>query len=397
MNSLTQVSELPPDADMVGHYHPSFLSSKISGACPAVRQFHLVDVNELLDCDFRIEFLVHGVLVKNQPAIIAAPSKSMKTTLSLDLAISLAAGGIGGRFLNQFRVEVPQRVGVMTGESGMATVQETIRRICNAKGVEAADIAGRLAVTDEIPMLNQLPDLNGVEMLLARMGLDVLICDPVYQMIDGSEAGNLFRMGQQLKPLADVCRAKNCTPVLIHHTKRTSDTVRNNEPLGLEDISWSGFAEFARQWILINRRERYREGSGEHRLWVNYGGSAGHSGLWAVDIQEGQNTAAEGRTYTVAVQEARVAREAAQAEREDRRRQQAESKQAATLSNKVERVRKVLKVNDGLTQRQIREAAGLSNTNVVEALNLLIDRGEVVREVDTVRGQERSIFRKVQG
>jgi hypothetical protein len=204
-------------------------------------------------------------------------------------------------------------------------------------------------------------------------------------------------MGQQLKPLADVCRAKNCTPVLIHHTKRTSDTVRNNEPLGLEDISWSGFAEFARQWILINRRERYREGSGEHRLWGNYGGSAGHSGLWAVDIQEGQNTAAEGRTYTVAVQEARVAREAAQAEREDRRRQQAESKQAATLSNKVERVRKVLKVNDGLTQRQIREAAGLSNTNVVEALNLLIDRGEVVREVDTVRGQERSIFRKVQG
>lgn len=364
---------------------------------PACREFKLLDVNDLLDGDFTIDYLVNGVLVKGQPAIIAAPQKSLKTTLSLDLAISLAAGGIGGKFLNQFRVETAHRVGVMTGESGLATVQETIKRICAAKNIDPLDLRGRLAVTDQIPMLHQLPDLNGVEMLLAKLELDVLICDPVYQMIDGTEAGNLFRMGQQLKPLADICRGMGCTPILIHHTKRSSDAGKNFEPLGLEDISWSGFAEFARQWILINRRERYREGSGDHRLWVNYGGSAGHSGLWAVDVEEGNNTAAEGRSYVVTVQEAREAREAAQAEREAEREQTAAAKRTATLESHLQRVRKILKGKAGLTQRQIREAAGISGATVADVLDRLIDLREVVREVDTVRGQERSIFRSVQG
>ena len=364
---------------------------------PACREFKLLDVNDLLDGNFTIDYLVNGLLVKNQPAIIAAPQKSLKTTLSLDLAISLAAGGIGGQFLSQFRVETAHRVGVMTGESGLATVQETIKRICAAKNIDPLDLRGRLAVTDEIPMLHQLPDLNGVEMLLAKLELDVLIMDPVYQMIDGTEAGNLFRMGQQLKPLSDICRGMGCTPILIHHTKRSSDAGKNFEPLGLEDISWSGFAEFARQWILINRRERYREGSGDHRLWVNYGGSAGHSGLWAVDVEEGSNNAQQGRSYTVTVQEAREAREAAQAERDAEREQTAAAKRTATLDSHLQRVRKILRGKAGLTQRQIRESAGISGATVADVLDRLIDLREVVRESDTVRGQERSIFRSVQG
>ncbi len=57
--------------------------------------------------------------------------------------------------------------------------------------------------------------------------------------------------------------------------------------LELADIAWSGFAEFARQWLLLSRREPYIDGTGEHRLYLRSGGSAGHSALIHLDASEG--------------------------------------------------------------------------------------------------------------
>src|SRR5687767_13403037 len=87
------------------------------------------------------------------------------------------------------------------------------------------------------------------------------------------------------------------------HEKERADPF---QPPELEDIAWSGFQEWCRQWLLVGRREKYEPGTGSHRLWLNVGGSAGHSALWALDIEEGK---LPNRTWEVNVMHADEARQ----------------------------------------------------------------------------------------
>src|SRR6516164_11082089 len=65
--------------------------------------------------DFPREWLVEQILVGGQPGVIGGPKKGMKTSIALDLAVSLASGT---PFLGVFAVPMRMRVGVISGESG---------------------------------------------------------------------------------------------------------------------------------------------------------------------------------------------------------------------------------------------------------------------------------------
>ena len=93
--------------------------------------------------------------------------------------------------------------------------------------------------------------------------------------------------------MSKVCADTGCMMILAHHTRKTK--VDPFAPPELEDIAWAGFQEFARQWLLVGRREAYEPGTGNHRLWLSVGGSAGHTALWAVDIDEGTRDTFDGR------------------------------------------------------------------------------------------------------
>lgn len=239
-------------------------------------RFSTYNLEELLEGDFEVEYLIEGLLVKGQPAICCGPSKSLKTTMLLNIALCLASGRqFIGRACKQ------QKVLFMSGESGMATLQDTAARMIKASGAKPP--CDSFYLSPNLPRLDQ--PLDDLEKLLIEKCVEVLIIDPAYLCMNGADANNVFAMGQQLGGIAELCTQSGVTLIMAHHTTKSAG--RENKPLELTDMSWSGFGEFARQWLLLSRRKSFVDGTGDHPLYLRAGGSAGHSALLHLDVSEG--------------------------------------------------------------------------------------------------------------
>ena len=225
--------------------------------------------------------------------LTCGPQKTLKTSISVDLAYSLATAGY---FLGRFRVPEAVSVGLMSAESGLATLRETFIRVGYAAGHDPSTVRN-LIIADRVPQFGHLDHLAAVERFILDNELMVLIVDPAYMALPGNDAANLFVFGQLLRSMSELCQKHGVALILCHHTKKSANLT--SDPLELESIAWSGFAEFARQWIMLNRRAPYIPGSGSHNLWMAVGGSVGHGGLWGLDIEEGIYGDPGGRRWDV--------------------------------------------------------------------------------------------------
>jgi hypothetical protein len=260
---------------------------------------------------------------------------------------------------------------LFSAESGAGTLQETARRIAARKGWELEDVPGFALITD-VPRLDNPADMAAFE--AAIDGADVVMLDPAFLMMPGGDAGNLFIQGEMLLTLSRVCQQLGVTLIIVHHCrKHRSADLGSFDPPELEDIAWAGFQEFARQWILVGRRERYVADSGQHSLWLNYGGSAGHGGLWAVDASEGRISDAGGRHWDVTLSKAADVRDAAEQRKADRKAEQAEQQ----LTSDRKAVCGVLaKFTGGLSATRIRDEA-LIGKRYLSVLSAMVDEGDI--------------------
>jgi hypothetical protein len=328
---------------------------------------------ELVAAKFELRYVIDNIMAADQPLLLAGSKKTLKTSLLVDLSLSLA---MAGSFLGFFRVNEAVRVGLMTGESGMPTLQETVIRIARAAGIDPAQING-LVVTDDIPVLTDLRHLDALGEWVKEHELGLVCVDPFYLALDDSvDAASMFAVGKVLRNVTRVCREAGASLILCHHTRK--NVINPNDPPELEDVAWAGSQEWARQWLLLSRREKYMPGTGEHRLWLVSGGSAGHGGCWALDINEGTRATSGGRFWDVQVNGAEEARQAMrdrQQEARDRGKEEAGQKRLDQQRSKI--VRAMLRYPAGETSKTIRECAGLSGTDFTHAMASLIDDGTV--------------------
>jgi hypothetical protein len=248
-------------------------------------RFNALTAKDFDRSEFSQQFIVKDVLVKGQPAIAGGPKKSIKTGVMLDLAIS-AASGLS--FLNHCPVYNRQQCVVLSAESSEATLQETARRICVSKGITLPDVEG-LFIDTSIPAFGNVDHMAELSRGLERLKADLVILDPLYLSLAAGrtdiDVRNLFSVGPLLLAAGKACLDVGATPVFVAHCRKNLN--QPFEPCELEDLAFAGTQEYARQWLLLNRRSPF-DFSGTHELWLQTGGSAGHSGLWAVDLNEGQ-------------------------------------------------------------------------------------------------------------
>ncbi|MBN2577639.1 MAG: AAA family ATPase [Pirellulales bacterium] len=286
------------------------------------KSFTLHPCSDLVGAEFAVRFLVEGVVVAGAPLVIAGPQKSLKTSIALDLAFSMATAG---HFLGRFKAPEPIPVGFFSAESGLPTLAETLRRIAYAAGKNPADVHS-LIISERVPQFSNSDDLLEIESIINQHSLQALFIDPVFMAMDGADAGNLFVQGQQIRRVSEVCQKNDCTLILLHHVKKGAGN--DHQPLDLSSISWSGFAEAARQWCILSRREPYEPGTGLHKLHLGIGGSHGHGGYYGIDIFEGSYREGVDREWQVTVLSAE--------ETKDSRREQQDAQREATQHETLE-------------------------------------------------------------
>ena len=250
--------------------------SKSMSAAPRFAGSSVGDLWEM--CDEPVDWIVEDAFSADQPTVIGAKQKSLKTTLLSDLAVALATGT---EWCGHFVVPRPRRTLFITGESSARGSMRRIRRAVEARGLGRYDIGEQLRVeTLHFPNLPDQSDCDAVAEVVLQFGIEIVIVDPLYMGLSGVSTTNLTEVGPALRNFKVACYPASM--ILAHHVKKSTDY---SDAPNLEDLSQAGIAEFAGNYMLLGRLSEYK-GDGKHELAVRMGGRDDQFGLHKLDFDE---------------------------------------------------------------------------------------------------------------
>ena len=330
------------------------------------QMFEVHSPAELVAMDLTTNFFIEGVMAQGQNGLGGGIYKTLKTTICADAAISVTTGT---PFLNKFDVPLAANVLFMSAESGLRKLTETCQRISAARGIDFADNR-KLFIAPNVPRLGHAIDEDMLRRTITGYEIELVFVDPAYRALAGigNDASNVFRVGELLSSLDSISEDTGATIYLVHHCGKHS---ADGEAPELKDVAFAGFAEWARQWLLLAPRRAWNPDTGEHSLWLAYGGSEGHAGCWGLDVCEGTIRDLRGQRWEVSV----LTRDEVRQTESERRKVEKQQRQVERNEHAQQAIVEALKGIRGRreTKRQIRDRSGLNaqlfNTAFAELLN----------------------------
>jgi hypothetical protein len=343
---------------------------------------------ELFGQDFTVKYLISDVLADQQHGVISGRFKSQKTHIAVAAAVSIATGC---PFLGKFDVKAIKRVGMFCGEGGPAPLQRMGRAICRYMDVGTSSL-DKLFWFTRVPRVNDLAHRVALVDAIRADALDVVFLDPTYLLLSGvsEKASNYMIMAETLALLTAIGEETGTTCIVVHHNKKTLADFTVPE---LADLSFSGTAEWAGQWLLLGHRAPYDSEIRLSKLWLHIGGRLGHGGLYGLDVDEHTDGVAQwSATVTTATDARQGAIDASKADRNRKHSQQ--------VDDMIEKIKVAFQGAPGfeLTKRSLGERVG-GNTRsqlFLEAIAQMIRHKEIEPiDMKTTKNVEAAGYRRL--
>lgn len=233
---------------------------------------------ELAALDRTFRWLACGLMSEPTYGMTAGEMKTLKTYVSIAVAVGVAAGV---PVLGHFHVPEARPVMLYVGEGGQVPYTERLERVCDAYGVNLADLP--LHATFETAPLLSDRFRDTLERDLADVEPGLVVLDPLYAFHGGAtDSRNLHEEGALLTAISNpIAQAGACLDIVNHYNQTGSGP-------GLKRITMVGGGEWCDSWRLLSHRENPDVDNGRFRLTLEIGSRRWGGATWDLDLDVGR-------------------------------------------------------------------------------------------------------------
>lgn len=245
-----------------------------------VDRFRRWSIAELLAADLTFEWDATGLLVRPTYGLDTGELKTLKSYFGTSRAIGLAAGV---PILGEWAVPERRRVLFYVAEGGRIPFTRRLTRLCEAHGVDPADLDGWLCPIFDAGPLDSTTFRDTLRAHLDEFAPAFVHLDPLYAFQAATvDAHRVDQQGRMLTEVGSICAERDATFWLTAHMNQSG------QGFDLKRIAGAGTGEWGDSWVLLKHRETPEVDAGRFRLAVDVGSRQWGGASYELDLDIGR-------------------------------------------------------------------------------------------------------------